>query len=168
MKITNTDLNEVDEIIEMLLKIEKFEKSYLNDLTKEIYFQQPFFLELIRGYSLELTEKEYEGIVQIHFLIWEYFKAKGKIPTKRITVEGYENIQMRHIQMLKYTEGESNRGEVENIFIDDFAKIKSKTLFTFILVRFNTHPSLMNMDSRKTGMILIGVKTIIECFESQV
>jgi hypothetical protein len=166
MNFTNNDLKEAKDIAKMLLKIEKSNSLNLVELTQDIYAKQPFFLAVMRGYSLDMTDEEYQEIFLIHLLIWEYFKSKGEIPSKKITEQEFEKIQMRHIQMLKYTEGESNKAEVAKIYAADLNKIQSKALFTAVLYSFDTRPSLIKIDQKMKAIVLIGVKTFIECFEN--
>lgn len=166
MNFTNNDFKEAEDIAKMLLKIEKSNSLNLVELTQDIYAKQPFLLAVMHGYSLDMTDEEYQEIFLIHLLIWEYFKSKGKIPSKKITEQEFEKIQMRHIQMLKYTEGESNMADIAQIYADDLNKIQSKALFTAVLYSFDTRPSLNKIDPKMKGIVLIGVKTFIECFEN--
>lgn len=66
--------------------------------------------------------------------------------------------------MLKYADGESS-GQRTAIYDHDLQNLKSKALMTAILFQFNSQPNLSDMDGEMKGMILIGIKTFIECFE---
>jgi hypothetical protein len=52
-----------------------------------------------------------------------------------------------------------------NITGSDLDHLKSKALLSGIFYRFDTQPILMKMDSGLEGTLLIGMKSIIECFE---
>ena len=67
--------------------------------------------------------------------------------------------------MLKYLEGESDPVEMLNITSSDLDHVKSKALLTGIFYRFNTQSSLVKIDMATRGTILIGMKSVIECFE---
>jgi len=89
---------------------------------------------------------------------------KKNVQTKKITQIVFEKIQDRNISMLKYAEGESP-GQQTIIYDHDLQNLKSKALMTAIFFRFNNQPTLVAMDSKMKGIILIGIKTFIECFE---
>jgi len=165
MEFTNSDFKETTELAELVKKIDNLNTEYVNALSDEIFQRQPFFLTVLLGYRLDLTAEEFEEIMKIYFLIWEYFKAKRKIPTKKVTEADFEKIQSRDMKMLKYAEGESDQKEISSVYAYDLEKIKSKSLLCTVLFRYNTRPVLIKMDEQTKGIIFVGIKSFIECFE---
>jgi hypothetical protein len=166
MKLTHLDFKETTELAELVKKIDDLNVGYVNTLSDEIFQRQPFFLTVLLGYRLDVTTEELEEIMKIYFLVWEYFKVKKKVPTKKVTEADFEKVQSRHIEMLKYAEGESDQKEISNVYAHDLEKIVSKSLLTVVLFRYNTRPVLIKMDEQSKGVILVGIKSFIECFEN--
>ncbi len=166
MKITRKDYNELKELAELLSKIDRIDSEYVKTISAEIFKQQPFFLAILMGYSLDVSPEELEEIMKIYFLIWEYFKSKNKVLNKKVTETYFEKIHSRNIKMLKYVEGEHTQQDKTNIYSDDLQNLESKALLTSILLRYNNRPVLIKMDETSKGIILLGIKSFIECFET--
>ncbi len=166
MKIAPTDPKETTELAELLKNIDNLNMDYGLALSDEMFQCQPYFLSTLFGYQLDVMPQEFNEIMKIYFLIWGYYKAKKEIPTKKITKADFEKIQLRHIQMLKYAEGEANPKEVSNIYANDLENVKSKSLWAAILLRFNTQPVLIKLNAQSKGVILVGLKSFIEFFDS--
>ena len=67
--------------------------------------------------------------------------------------------------MLQYLEGETDEKEKKDIYANDIQNMQSKALLTAVIVRFNMHPVMLNMSLRMRGIVFIGIKSCIECFE---
>ena len=67
--------------------------------------------------------------------------------------------------MLKYLSGAES--EEEHLFItkSDLSKLKSKALFSGVMFLFDHLKSLDRMDAYDKGVVIIGMKSLIECFE---
>ncbi|MFY9152977.1 MAG: hypothetical protein WAO52_13240, partial [Prolixibacteraceae bacterium] len=63
--------------------------------------------------------------------------------------------------MLKYSEGEPGKHAKKIVYSYDLQKLKSKSLLTAILFRFDNRPVLQKMDTEIKDMILIGMKSFI-------
>lgn len=163
---TKEDFYETEIIAGLIDRIDKIDAEYVNVISDEIFKQQPFVLTVLLGYKPDVTETELEELMKIFFLIWEYFKAKNKLPAKKITQESFEKIQKKNIQMLKYSEGEQNQAAKMEVYSCDLQNLKSNSLMTAIFYRFQNYPVLVKMDKEKKGIILIGVKSFIESFET--
>lgn len=168
MELTQEDLNETKHLAMLNEKIDRIDAEYVNSVSDEIYMQQPFFLSVLLGYSQDVSMTELEELMKIYFLIWEYFKANNKIPRKKVTQDNFEKIQARNANMLKYIEGELNQTEKHNIYSYDLGNLKSKSLLTAIFYRYQSRPVLINMDKKMKAIILIGIKSFIELFESNI
>lgn len=165
MKLTPTNFNETAEIAELMRKIEGFNKDYVFSVSDEIFQRQPFFLSVLLGYKFDVNPTELEEIMKIYFLIWEYFRNNKNVQTKKVTVADFENVEFRYIEMLKYIDGESSKKGKDKLYSHDIEKVKSKPLLTAVLFRLNTRPVLIKMDEQIRGIVLIGIRSFIECFE---
>ena len=122
-------------------------------------------ISILLGYRLDLKEKELEEIMKIIFIIWEYFKNFDKIHKIKISEKLFEKIQQRNIHMLKYIEGESGQIVQNNVVESDLRHLHSKALLSGIFFQFNQKKPLIEMNNEKKGIILIGMKSLIECFD---
>ncbi len=68
--------------------------------------------------------------------------------------------------MFQYAEGEPEINDRLKIYSRDLHNLKSPALLTAVLFRCNNRPVLSKMDEKKKGIILIGIKSFIECFET--
>jgi hypothetical protein len=166
MYFKDKDFNEGAEIARLLTKVEKMDELYFHQISDEIYKYQPFFLTVLLGYRSDISLDELGEIMNMYFLTWEYFKSNKSILVKKVTKSDFENIQMKNIQMLKYSEGESSPQDMSLVFTDDLQNLKSKALFGAIILKVLENPVLSAMDMQLKGYILIDIKSFIECFES--
>ena len=166
MKITQNDFNETTELAGLLKRIDNIDAEYINKLSDEIFIRQPFFLTVLLGYRLDVSPEELEEIMKIYFLIWEYFKSNKNVQSKKVTETHFEKVQDRNIKLLKYTEGEPEQTDKLNVYSFDLAYLKSKSLLTAVLYRYNNRPVLVKMNQESKGIIFLGIKSFIECFET--
>jgi len=166
MEFTQNDFNESIELTELIRKIDMMDAPYVNTVTDDIYAKQPFFLTVLLGYRLDVFTEELEELMKIYFLIWEYFKSNQHVQTRKVNQAYFEKIQTRNLQMLKYSEGELSQKDKLKVFAPDLQNLKSKSLLAAILFRFNNRLVLSKMNVQKKGLILIGIKSFIECFET--
>jgi hypothetical protein len=66
--------------------------------------------------------------------------------------------------LYKYLEAENKEG-FNLITKIDLENIQSKALLTGLLFRFQTHPVFLEMKYETRVIILIGIISLIECFE---
>lgn len=165
MNISEKDKQEVKRVSELILKINKIDQHYLELNAEIVSNQQPFLFSLIKGYAQDLSPKEAEEMMKNIFIIWEYFKDSEKIMHKRITEVQFERIHGRNIQFLSYFEGEQGGKDKSNLVSSDLEHLKSKALLTGLMFRFNTQPIFKEIKGGTKGGLLIGMKSLIECFE---
>jgi Asp-tRNA(Asn)/Glu-tRNA(Gln) amidotransferase C subunit len=166
MKITPQDFNEVAELVGLRSEIDNMDAENVREISDEMFKQQPFFLTVLLGYRLDTSPEELDEIMKIFFLIWEYFKRNENIQTKKITEADFEKIQSRYIQMLQYVSDEPEWNDKLKIYSNDLENLKSKALLTAIFFRYNNRPVLSKMDNKKKEIILVGLRSFIECFET--
>jgi len=165
MNISEHDKIEAIRISEIINKIDTIDNDYFNVITDEMNQYQPFLLSMLLGYRFDFKPEEVGEIIKIFCIIWEYFKENKKIRHKKLTEQHFERIMKRNTGMLKYLESESNPAEIRHITSSDLGHLKSKALLTGIFYRFNTKAALMKMDTTTKGILLIGMKSLIKCFE---
>ena len=165
MIISQEDKNETAKITQLIYKIDNIDEVYVNSESEIISQKQPFLISLLLGYRLDLKENELEEIMKIVFIIWEYFKSFKQTHKIKVSDKQFEKIQRRNINMLKYFDGEYGQSAKYNFVESDLRHLNSKALFTGILFQFNHKKSLIEMNSEEKGIILIGMKSLIECFD---
>jgi len=165
MIITKSDKNEATAMVDIINFVNDMDADYISKESDEICKKQPFILSLILGYHHDFESSELEGITKILLVIWEYFKRKKQTENGTITEELYEGIHERNIKMLKYYEGETNLADKDAVISSDLNNMKSKALFTSVIFMFNTDKVLKRMKGSTKGIVIIGMKSLIECFE---
>ena len=166
MQFTQNDLNEMPQVAKLLSKIDNIDSNYAETIADEIFQKQPFFLTVFLGYHHDTTPIELEEIMKIYFLIWEYFRTNEKVQRIKVTEEYYERIEDKNIAMLQYTDGVPDKMEKIKIYSSDLSNLKSKALYAAVVKRYNEREVLLKMDTRKRGIILLGIKCFIECFDT--
>lgn len=166
IKFTQKDFDETDQLAKLIKKIDHVDLTYANAVSDEIFQRQPFFLSVILGYQFDVSKEELEEIIKISFLVWEYFRSNPNVQKKQVSQAYFEKAQARNIDMLKYSDGEPTERAKMKVYSYDLQKLKSKALWTAILFRCDNRPVLRKMDTETKGIILIGMKSFIDCFET--
>jgi hypothetical protein len=122
-------------------------------------------LSLLLGYHHDLITRELDEIIKVYLIIWEYFKDKRNIKKRQLTEIQFEEAQKINIDFFKYLDAEKSKEDFINTISLDLENIKSKALIAGILFRFNTTPILSNIKGDLKGILLVGIKSLIECFE---
>ena len=165
MIFSEEDKNESLRVGQLIKKVELIDKEYVNKESDLIFKKQPFLISLLLGYHDDLKELELEEIMRIIFLIWEFFKYHNQINQTKISESQFSRIQQRNIYMLKYYEGEEGQKASMELISTDLKNLKSKSLFGGIIFQFFEKIPLIEMEDKTRGNILIGLKSLIECFE---
>lgn len=166
MEITKRDFDEVAQLTVLMKKIDNIDAAYLDSNLDEIFLKQPFYLTVLLGHRLDTTPEELEEVMKIYLVVWEYFRNNINAQTKKVTEKCFDKNKDRLIKMLQYAEGEPvDQGKME-IYSTDLGNLKSKTLWAAVLLRTTNREALIKMDVIKKGLVLIGIKSFIECFET--
>ncbi len=165
MKITTQDYAQIHSVNQISEKLDKIDEKYILQEGDLIVHHQPFFMSLIIGYNVDFKPTELEEIMKLILMIWEYFKAENKFSYKKVTESQFQKMQKRNINLLSYIEGENGTREKELVIGSDLGQLKSKALFTGILFRINAKTGFNSVSQIYKGMILIGMKSLIECME---
>lgn len=164
MKITQEEKRE-KYIAQLIKKIDNIDTDYLDSELDLVSKKQPFLISLLLGYRIDLKIDELEEMIKIILLIWEYFKNNDKIMKIKVTEKQFEEVQKRNIYMLKYLERERGQNAQISLIKSDLNHLHSKELLTGLIFQFNNKKSLARMKNEEKGGILIGVKSLIECFD---
>jgi hypothetical protein len=148
------------------MKIDNQSLKKTNSLLDEMLKKQPFYYEVLFSYQIDVSTEELEELIKIYLIIWLYFRTNKNVQTRIVTVNYFENVQKKHIEMLKFIDGEKSQKNIIDVYSNDLQNLKSKALFTAVFYRYNSTPVLLKMDSQIKGIILIGIKSFIECFET--
>lgn len=155
----------MSEIVALMNKIDNIGPEYVNTVSAEMFQYQPFFVTVLVGYRTDVSLDELEEMMKIYFLIWEYFGKNPGVRVTQITEKNFEAVQLRHIKMLKDAQGGLPDARRE-LYANDWDYVKSKSLAAMIVLRIRERPVLAKMDKEKRGIILVGIKSFIECFEA--
>jgi len=165
MIISKEDRNESKKVRRIIQKVEKIDANYVSSESEIINQKQPFLISLLLGFRDDLKETELEEIMKIIFIIWEYFKSSDQINKTMISENLYSKILKRNINLLKYLEGEDNSSSISEITEIDLSNLRSKALFSGIIFQFKNKRPLIEMNNEIKGYVLIGMKSLIECFD---
>ena len=165
MIISKEDKEESLKVVQLIKKIELIDENYVNRESDIISKKQPFLMSLILGYRFDLKPLELEEIMKIIFLVWEFFKKHHRVEITKITETQFLRIQQKNINMLKYFGGEQIKNSKQEIISADLESLKSKSLYTGVIFQFNQKVALLNMKTETRGIILVELKSLIECFE---
>ena len=165
MMISEKDKKESEKVSLLLERIELIDGQYVNTESDIMSQQQPFVISLLLGYNQDLKAPQLEEMMKIIFLIWEYFKDKKQINEVKISESQFERIHLRNIYMLKYFEEENDKNDKLELVDSDLRHLNSRALFAGVLFQFNQKQALVDMGDEERGILLIGLKSLIECFE---
>ena len=165
MQFSEKEFRETERVSKIMQHVDSIDRKYINTSINEIYKRQPFINSLILGYRMDFNENEFEEITKLLLLIWEYFNDYKKIRKNKITEEQFERLQRRNISMLKYSEGERIKENKTLVVSFDIGNLTSKALLAAIFLRFDTNQTLTKMKEELKGIVVIGLKSLIQCFE---
>jgi len=165
MIISKQNDKESEKVSQLIKLVDNIKPVYVDTETDIIAKQQPFLLSMLLGYNLDLKENELEEIMKVIFLIWEYFKDSKSIKKTMISEEQFEKVQESNVYMLKYLKGEQGAIAQFNLVASDFNNLDSKVLFAGIFFQFKNKKSFLDMNDLLRGQLIIGMKSLIECFE---
>lgn len=163
--ISEEDIKESEKVNRIINRLANIDAIYVSSESELIYQKQPFLISLLLGFKLDLKDNELEEIMKIIFIIWEYFKIFDQVHKIKISEKLFEKIEKRNIYMLKYFEGENGQNMQTNVVESDLNHLRSKALLTGIFLQFNHRKPLIEMNGELKGIILIGMKSLIECFD---
>jgi hypothetical protein len=166
LKFSSSDFVGLEPLVESMKRIDDNDLQYIDPLMDEIGVHQPFMASIMLGFNLDLPEDETEEMIRIYLMIWAWFKNQPGCLEKAFSQKRFEAISRRNMEFLHYLTGEQDHKEsFRNVVAIDLEKLKSKALFSTVLYRFETRPVLSAMKIREKGLLLLGIKSLIECLD---
>jgi hypothetical protein len=162
---TEKDFSDFRFISEIISKLNALDNGYASSESDVIFKHQPFLISLILGYRIDLKQEELEEITILIFLIWEFFKVSKNTLVTKITEMQYQSVVNRNMSLLKHYDNEPVVKQKSDIIIADLKKMRSIALLSTLFHSFETQSALVNMEKETRGIVMIGLKSLIECFE---
>jgi hypothetical protein len=159
----NTD--DIDKVAKLITKMDTIDAAYVAATGDELARYQPFLISMLLGDSETLSPEELEEGMKSYFMIWEYFKDSKAVHSRQINPAQFQRILDRNIALLAYMEGEPTAKSKARLVESDLQSLASKALLTGLILRFDTRPALTDMEPRQRYGYLLGMKSLIECFE---
>jgi len=159
------DIAESKVVVDIIIRVDAIDEFYVNTESEILSKKQPFLISLLLGYRFDLNEFELEEVMKIIFVIWEYFKKYDKVNKVKISKRVFEKKQKGNMQMLNSIEDNVDTNYKNDVITSDLNNLKSKALLVGVLSIFNHKKALIDLDEEKKDVIIIGMKSIIECFD---
>ena len=166
MDITKRDIVETEFVEALIKKVDKIRSTEASEISDRIVKNQPFIMSMLIGYKFDVKEEELNDIMKMLFVIYLYFEKKTDVNKKQINSKEFEKYEKRNIQFLKYFSGESIKGNQLETNDQYLSNLNYKSLFTGILFMSNTQIGLKKMKSETKGIVVLGMKTLIDCLEA--
>jgi len=164
MLVTENDNREIVLVHEIIRRVDGMDEISANRESELIYTKQPFLISLILGYRVDLKTENFELVTKCIFVIWEYFKSRDEVLRTKIIEEQFDRIHKRNFHLVRYFESETNEGKIELLKFD-LGKLNAKALYVGVMNILRIPNSLRKGESETIGILLVGMKCLIECFE---
>ena len=158
------ELENSQEVNEMIEKVDAFELEELSNLWAEVIKNQPFLHRFLFSYESDMSLEMLIEFQRIVAMIYLHFKDFPKFKTLKIWDNDYEMEEKRNADFIHYFSGEDDAGQV-NTALSDLMKLKSKGLYFGIVTKFESYPLLSTIDPFDKTIMLLEIKSLIECFE---
>ena len=106
-----------------------------------------------------------DELLRILIVIWLFFEDRPRVKQKRITQKMFEARQKENVNFLEYMDGEPSQSAKNQLVAENLQALHSKELWTMVFYKFKEGAALKTLDTQLSGIILIGMKSLIECFE---
>jgi len=128
--------------------------TWANDTIDKLKGRQPFLASMMEGFKMDLEPHELLEVLIIYTAIWEFFNSDRTSTVKPITQRQFELLVSYNAQLIA-TNNPADRATVS-------------ILFNVVIERIGSLPVFQQMEVQKLGMLVVGVKSIIECFQERV
>lgn len=164
MQFTKTDFEETSQVAEIIKFCDAADLKTLEQVADEIYRYQPFVISIFLGFKDDVDIYQHDELLRILLIIWLFFQNRKNVKRAQITEKQFEARQRKNAAFLKYLDGEPKQVQ-EQATADNLGALKSKALFTVFLFKLKEGPALKKLDPELSGIILVGMKSLIESFE---
>ncbi len=165
MQFTDTDFQQTEQVAQIVLFCDQADNQTLEQVADEIYCYQPFLISIFLGYKDDVDIFQHDELLRVLIIIWLFFKDRPNVKRIKITEKMFEATQRKNAQFLKYLEGEPNQKAKEQITDLNLGALKAKALFSVVFFKIKDGAALKKLDIESIGIILLGMKSLIECFE---
>jgi hypothetical protein len=165
--VSAKDMADTKRIAGIITKIDNQQNdlAFANWVTDEIYQHQPFLLSVMMGYKIDLPPEPLAELVKLYIVVWEYFKDAPNVRNVRITQQQYEKAESLQIATLQTLERLASRKQKDTVITNDLNKVTSKALVALMFTEFKERKALNALDPHTKGILLVGLKSFIQCFE---
>ena len=164
-EILNKQLDEFKKLYEITQRLVDHDLPYINLLMDEIKDSQPFLGSCMLGHTADFKSEEIDSVLILHLLVWAAHRDKRVCRKTAITARQFNKIMDRNIAFFKYLEKEEGTPAFREAVSEDSGKNNHGTLMAFINLPFYEWPSLMNMNQQNKSILILSLKSFIECFE---
>ena len=164
MQFTKTDFQQTDQVAEIIKFCDTADLKTLEQIADQIYRYQPFLISIFLGFKDQVDVYQHDEILRILLIIWLFFKDHKNVKHTQITQKQFETRQRKNAAFLNYLGGESEQVQ-KHTTADNLGALKSKALFTAVLFKIKQGPALKTLEPQLPGIILVGMKSLIEAFE---
>lgn len=149
-------------IQQIIDKVSAYDEFLTNAMMAEIRSKQPFVRSLITGFQRDLKPEELEETQRLIFILWDYFKSVGDREYATITESQFGEVMNRNIAEMQAQEENAEPKSAADRLNLPFG---SHALFEGIQERMSSHPVFAQMETEIKGLVAVGMKSLIECFE---
>ena len=166
LKLTDKDFSEVKKVAEIIKEVDHSNISELVNSFEEIEKYQPFLISLLLGFKDQLNKIELDELANTLIIIWRYYQNFPKTMEVRITADQYQDFDEKNLRFLNYLTGEPNEEARLKTIALNLDSLESKALLTGLFYRYNENKNLSSMEKGLKGEVLLGLKSLIQCFDS--
>ena len=166
VKFTKQDFKETRDLATIINFCDQADNKTLEQVVDDIYRYQPFLISLFLGYKDDVTPHQHDELIRIIIIIWLFFKDYKGVKKQTINDIQFEQQQQKNVQFLQYLEGEPTLHAQSVTTELNLQQLQSKALFTAVLYRVLEGQHLQHLDTEEQGIMILSLKSLIECFES--
>lgn len=166
MKLTPRDLEETKLVAALLKKVKQLDLTEVESISARMVEHQPYMMSLLLGYRFDVEKDQLDDVMRMLFLIYLFFERKTEIKKKQIDAEEFRKHQSKNGHYLKYLEGTKGRKAIAKINEEYLAHLRYISLFTGVIDLAQTQVSFQRIDPEVKGIVVLGMKTLIDCLEA--
>jgi hypothetical protein len=149
-------------------RIDADELGYMEELLNEILECQPFMASMMLGFHHDLKPAESDAVIRIFLIIWSFYRKYPAVRINPLTEARYEEVLLRNLKRVEYAGGEEDQEQFRQVIRLDVNGMKSKSLYTIIVHRFDTLQILKEIEIMEKGQLWMGTKALIDCLDDKV
>jgi len=167
MEVTKRDIEETKFIRELHKNIQNISQEDAYKVTERMRINQPFLVSLLMSFESEVTEDQFDHLMEMFLLIFLFFEEKSNIRKAEITEDLFNKQYELNLQFMDYLDGEDDMDSQMDLGEMDLQKMHHKSLYTsiiFLTDESNCFDGVKDEDL-KNGVFVIS-KALIECMET--